>query len=301
MKQPAHILFKIKKTMALKPFPFQSAVLIAVIMLFVVQTSVAQYSRRSGSGVRNSWEFGFTGGASQFRNSINPNSDADVKKFNYWNSDYNAAITVSIIKNFSPKFSAEFEFLTTKLSGSWNPNNVYGIPLPATAQNLPPPFKTGINQFTLMFVPNLNKIVAPNSANEKWYLFVKLGIGASFLKDYQALYSYGTGNGYELAFAYGGGLSYTINEKIKLKLGSMWYWVDTDRLDGVHTMRPIQSPSARDDNSVFYFNIKERYMYPYIGMTYGFGQIQSKAHFIRGNNSRFLWFKPSTSKYRKRR
>lgn len=299
MKQPAHILFKIKKTMALKPFP--SAVLIAVIMLFVVQSSVAQYSRRSGSGVRNNWEFGFTGGVSQFRNSINPNSDATYKKFNYWNADYNAAITVSIIKNFSPKFSAEFEFLTTKLSGTWNENSGYGIPLPATAQNLPSPFKTGINQFTLMFVPNLNKIVVPNSANEKWYLFVKLGIGASFLKDYKALYSYGTGNGYELAFAYGGGLSYTINEKIKVKLGSMWYLVDTDRLDGVHTMRPIQSPTAHDDNSVFYFNIKESYMYPYIGMTYGFGQIQSKAHFIRGNNSRFLWFKPSTRKFRNKR
>jgi len=269
-------------------------------MLFVVESSVAQYSRRSGSGDRNNWEFGFTGGASQFRNSINPNSDATFKKFNYWNADYNTAITVSIIKNFSPKFSAEFEFLTTKLSGSWNENSGYGIPLPATSQNLPSPFKTGINQFTLMFVPNLNKIVAPNSANDKWYLFIKLGIGASFLKEYKGLYPYGKGNGFEYALAYGGGLSYTINEKIKLKLGTTWYRVESDRLDGVHTMRPVQSPDARDDNSVFYFNLKELYVYPYVGMTYGFGQIQSKAHFIRGNNSRFLWFKPS-SKFRKRR
>jgi len=299
MKQPAQILLKIKKTMAFKPFLFRSAVLIAVIMLFAFQSSVAQYSRRSGSGDRNNWEFGFTGGASHFLTSINPNSDATFKKFNYWNADYNAAITVSIIKNFSPKFSAEFEFLTTKLSGTWNENTGYGIPPPATAQKLPSPFKTGINQFMLMFVPNLNKIVAPNSTNEKWYLFVKAGIGGSFLKELKpALFPYSKTSGFKYALAYGGGLSYTINEKIKLKLGSTWYKVESDRLDGVHTSKPeIVLPKKNED---LVYNVKEKYLYPYIGMTYGFGQIQSKAHFIRGNNSQFLWFKKS-SKFRKRR
>jgi len=285
--------------MALKPFLFRSAVLIAVMVLFEVHSSVAQYSRRSGSGDRNNWEIGFTGGASQFLNSINPNSDATFKKFNYWNADYNAAITVSIIKNFSPKFSAEFEFLTTKLSGSWNENNGYGIPLPATAQRLPSPFKTGINQFTLMFVPNLNNIVAPNSANETWYLFVKLGVGATYLKEYSGLYPYNKpGNGFEYALAYGGGLSYTINEKIKVKLGTTWYRVESDRLDGVHTTKYGTAVVTKDED--FVYNVKEKYMYPYVGMTYGFGQVQSRAHFIRGNNSKFLWFKKS-SKFRRRR
>jgi len=299
MKQPAYTLFKIIKTMALNPFSFKSAALIAVVMLFVVQGSVAQYSRRSGSGDNNPWEFAFTGGASQFLNSINPNSDATFKKFSYWNTDYNAAITVSIIKTLSPKFSAEFEFLTTKLSGSWNENSGYGIPPPATAEKLPIPFKTGINQFTLMFVPNLNKIVAPNSANEKWYLYVKLGIGASYLKELKpALFPYSKKSGFKYALAYGGGLSYTINEKIRLKLGTTWYRVDTDRLDGIHTSKPGIVVLTKDEDLVY--NVKENYLYPYIGMTYGFGQVQSKAHFIRGNNSRFLWFK-NTSKYRKRR
>jgi len=286
--------------MALKPFPFRSAVLIAVIMLFVVQNSVAQYSRRSGSGDRNTWEFGFTGGASQFLNSINPNSDAFIKKFNYWNANYNAAITLSIIKNFSSKFSAEFEFLTTKLSGSWNENNGYEIPPQAIFEGLqyPLPFKTGINQFTINFVPNLNKIFAPNSLNEKWYLFLKGGIGATFLKEYSGLYPYNKpGNGFEYALVYGGGLSYTINEKIKFKLGATWYRIDTDRLDGVHSLKPNGDITK---NESYYYNVKEKYLYPYIGMTYGFGQIQSKAHFIRGNNSKFLWFK-SSKKYRKRR
>jgi len=297
MKLPALIPFKIINIMALKPFSSRSTVIIVIIVLCMAQSTVAQY-RRLNSDVRNSWEFGFSGGVSQFLTSINPNSDATYKKFNYWNTDFNPAVTLSVIKNFSPKISAEFEFLTTKLSGTWNTNSPYGVPLPATPQNLPGPFKTGIKQFSLLLVPNLNKIIAPNSSN-KWNLFVKVGISALLLKEYSGLYEYYNGNGFEYALAYGGGLSYTINEKIKIKLGSMWYFVDTDRLDGVHTMRPFQSPDARDDNSVFYFNIKERYMYPYVGVTYGIGQVQSKAHFIQGSNSRFLWFKKSKHRYRR--
>ena len=282
-----------------KPFSSRSIVIIAIITLFIAQTTVAQYSR-SRSENKNTWEFGLSGGVSQFQTSINPNSDATFKKFNYWNADYNAAISVSIIKNFSPKFSAEFEFLTTKLSGVWNENNGYGIPLPATALKLPTPFETGINQFVLMLVPNLNKIVAPSSSNEKWYLFAKVGGGVETLKELKpALFSYDKNSGVKFTLAYGGGLSYTINEKIKIKLGTMWYRVETDRLDGIHTSKPGIVVLTKNEDLVY--NVKERYFYPYIGMTYGFGQIQSKAHFIRGNNTKFLWFKPSTRKFGKKR
>lgn len=299
MNQPAYILFKIIKIMVSKPFSARSTILVIAIILFVVQVSTAQYSRRR-SGSENSWEVGFSGGASQFLTSINPNSDAPYKKFNYWNADYNTAITLSVIKNFSPKFSAEFEFLTTKLSGTWNKNNSYGIPLPATAQNLPGPFKTGINQFMLMFVPNLNKIFVPNSSNDKWYLFAKMGGGVALLKEYSGLFPYTrSGNPFEFTLLYGGGLSYTINEKIKLKLGSTWYRVETDRLDGVHTARP--GITVLTKNADLYYNAKERYVYPYIGLTYGFGQIVSKAHFMQRRNSMSLWFKPSAHKYKKRR
>jgi hypothetical protein len=283
--------------MASKPFSARSTILVIAIMLFIVQISTAQYSRRRSDG-ENSWEIGFSGGVSKFLTSINPNSGAPYKKFNYWNADYNTAITLSVIRNFSPKFSAEFEFLTTKLSGTWNKNNPYGIPYPATAQNLPGPFKTGINQFALIFVPNLNKIFAPNSSNDKWYLFVKGGFGAAILKEYNGLFPYTPGNTFKYTIVYGGGLSYTINEKIKLKLGSTWYRVETDRLDGLHTSKP---GVAITGDASFYYNVKERYIYPYIGLTYGFGQTTSKAHFMQRRNSMSLWFKSSAHKYKKRR
>jgi len=289
--------------MALKPSSVRSAIIIVTILFCISQSTVAQY-RRLNSGDRNSWEFGFSGGVSQFQTTINPSSDAPYKKFNYWNNDFNTAISLTVIKNISPKFSAEFEYLNTKLSGTWNPNNGYPVPPLALDQGLeyPRPFKTGINQFNLMFVANLNQIVAPKMG-DKWYLFVKAGGGAAFLKAYSALYSYTSANNkYEYSIAYGGGLSYRINEKIKLKLGTTWYRVESDRLDGVHTvlpgvtsLKPGANPPGVDPH---YFNTIERYIYPYIGMTYGLGLIQSKAHFIRSNN-RFLWFKPAKHKYRR--
>ena len=146
-----------------------------------------------------------------------------------------------------------------------------------------------------MFVPNLNQIITPKKASDRWYLFAKVGIGAAFLKEYLSLFPYGKNAGFKYSLAYGGGLSYTLNEKIKIKLGATWYRVETDRLDGIITIKPNHVSTSNDD---YYFNIKESYVYPYIGITYGIGQIQSKAHFIRSNN-RFLWFKPAKHKYRR--
>lgn len=281
--------------MALKPFPIKSVILSFSIVLILAQTTVAQFGRRA-SGDYNSWEIGFSGGVSQFRNSINPNSDATYHKFNYWNADFNPAMTLSIVKRISPKFNAEFEWLTTKLSGSWNPNN--GYPIPSGAIPYPNPFKTGINQFNLMLVANLNKIIVPNLTGDKWYLFVKGGVGAAILKEYSGLFPYNKpGNGFEYAILYGGGLSYQINEKIKLKIGANWLTVKSDRLDGIHTARPLPHLGS-DDNSVFYFNVSECYLYPYIGMTYGLGQVMSKAHFIR--SSGLLWYKKPIKRYKRR-
>ena len=298
MKKAAFMPFKIIIIMVLKPFLSLSTVLIVFILLGLTQNSVAQF-QGSRSAEKNSWEFGFSGGVSQFQTSINPNSDAPFKKFNYWNADYNAAIAISIIRNFSPKFSAEFEYMTTKLSGTWNINSPYGIPQKAIAEGLeyPNPFKTGINQFDLMFVPNLNQIIAPNRASKKWYLFIKVGGGATRLKEYSALYPLSkTGTIFKYSLAYGGGLSYKINQKFKLKLGATWYRVESDRLDGVHTARPNVIVTSDAD---LYYNVKERYIYPYFGMTYEFGQIRSKADLIRRNNTQFLWFKKSSHKYKR--
>ena len=292
--------------MASKPSTNLIPAFIVAIMLCIAQSTVAQYSQRS-SGEMSSWQIGFSAGASRFLTSINPNSDAIYKKVNYWNANFNAAVSLSVIKTISPKFSSEFEFMTTKLSGSWNKNS--GFPHPAAVGDVTPnPFKTGINQFNLILIANLNQIIAPNSASDTWYLFIKGGGGASFLKEYSGVFPFS--QEFKYTILYGAGLSYKINDQINLKLGSTWYRVETDRLDGLHTARP----GGGIGDAGFYFNIKERYIYPYIGMTYGFGQAQSNARVskaksrrtiwkkISKNNSHSNWTKPSRkkNKYRKK-
>jgi hypothetical protein len=286
--------------MASKPFSSVSYFLLAAIVLLIAQSAVAQNGRRS-SGDASSWEIGFSGGVSRFLTSINPNSDAIYKKFNYWNADFNAAITISVVKTISPKFSAGFELLTTKLSGSWNVNSGYPVPPLALAQGLPypNPFKTGVNVTDLFVLANLNHIVAPNSANDKWFLFVKGGFGLAFLKEYSGLYPLvQPGNLYKYTIIYGGGLSYTANEKIKLKLGTSWYRVESDRLDGVHTLKPGDSYKT---DAGYAYNVKERYIYPYIEVTYGLGKASFKAHFFQKARTRSIWVKHSKKKYKRRR
>ena len=78
--------------MVLKPLSARFSFLITVTVLLFVQSTYAQYSKRR-SGTESSWEFGFSGGVSQFLTSINPNVDAEYKKFNYWNADFNPSIT----------------------------------------------------------------------------------------------------------------------------------------------------------------------------------------------------------------
>ena len=280
--------------MALKPFSIKSALISFTIVLLIAQTSVAQYGRRVSADY-NSWEIGFSGGVSRFLNTINPNSGAIYKKYNYWNADFDPAISLSVIKNFSPKFSAEAEWLTTKLSGSWNPLNGYPVPSLATKYGLdyPNPFKTGINQFNLLFAANLNKIIAPNLINENWNLFVNGGGGLVFLKQYSALYTLGNHSPAKYAILLGGGMSYQFNEKLKLKLGANWITVKSDRLDGV------QARNEADTDNLY--NVNDKYLYSYIGITYGLSKPTLKAHFSQRARQRFIWFKSSSKKYKSRR
>jgi len=194
--------------------------------------------------------------------------------------------------------------MTTKLSGSWNVNNGYPpVPPLARAQGLPypNPFKTGVNVADLFVLANLNKIVAPNSANDKWFLFAKGGFGLAFLKEYSSLYPYGSGNPLKYTMIYGGGLSYTVSDKIKLQIGTSWYRVETDRLDGIHTLKPDLADGP-DPN--YAYNVKERYIYPYFGISYGFGKANFKAHFFqKSRTTRSVWTKHAKKrkKYKRRR
>ena len=274
---------------------------IFVILLFILNTYVsASPALGKRLKVRSSWEIGFSCGISKFLNTINPNADAAYNKFNYWNPDLNPAISLSIIKSVSPSINAELRWFTTKLSGSWNPDNGYPIPPLAITQGLvyPNPFKTGINQFDFLLSLNLFQMFAPNRSFDQMNLFIKGGVGAVIVKDYDALYPNNRGGHMiDYALVYGGEFSYQINSKIKLKLEAFVNRVETDRLDGIQQLLPGQN--ITDPDPFYFYNLKERYFSSTIGMTYTFGWIR-KTHFSKSTRSCAVYAKPNVRKVRKR-
>ena len=217
------------------------------------------------------WEIGFSSGLSRFVNTINPNRDAPFRKFNYWNVDSNPAYSLSVIKHFSPTLSGELEWVNTKLSGSWNVNNGYIVPPLAIAKGLayPDPFETGINEFDFLLNVKQKWLTSFLTKNKSWDLFFRGGIGIDILKDDKSLYPFDhPRNKYTYSILYGGGLSILISTHLKIKVSAMMSRVTTEKLDGVREVKP--DLSLKGTTPYYYYNVKEKYFHPSIGVTYTF-------------------------------
>ncbi|GEM_PF-473207 len=256
------------------------ALIIPILFLFIqgVQSQAVKTNKDIKVTLERdtSWEVGVSVGASNFVKTINPNPDAPYKKFNYWNSDVNAGFSASVIKNFSTKLSAEIELFSTKLSGTWNSASGYPVPLMATANGLtvPKPFETGVNQINAFVALNLNQLFKPQRINDKWYIFAKGGVGVGILKGNSSLYTFPRPNEGVYSTLYGAGVAYRVNQNIKLKAGLTFTRVSSDRLDGVHELIPGKPLTGSD--SYYFYNIKERFAYPYIAVTYRLGRKKKK-------------------------
>ena len=286
-------------TMGLKQFSFKYFLFIVSIFLLITFSAMGQGIGK-GLKVRPSWEIGLSLGASEFLNTINPNADAIFEKFNYWKPNINPALSLSIIKSITPAISAELLYFTTRLSGSWDLNKGYPIPPLAISEGLayPNPFKTGINQLDLLISINLNQMVAPNRANDKWNLFIKGGIGAVLVRGIDALYPYTRADKFvDYALVYGGGFSYQINNRLKLNLDVILNRVETDRLDGVRELLPGLPPVGA--NSYYFYNLKERYISSSIGITYTIAW-NRQTHFGNSTRKCAVYEKPKVKKVRRR-
>ena len=258
---------------------FRLFIVHVIILVFSILIMVSTNSSAEGVIVHDSltnskvatfpWEIGVSGGISRFVISYNPNRDAVLKKFNYWNSDINPAFSLSVIKNFSPTLSGELEWVKTKLSGNWNSENGYSVPPLVTAIGLvyPQPFETGINEFDFLLNIKLRKLLRQFTKNNAWDLFIRGGFGIDLIKDRSALYHFDhPRNGYAYSILYGGGISYKVSPKLTIKASAIMSRVTTDRLDGVRELKPGESPTGT--NPFYYYNLKERYIRPYIGFVY---------------------------------
>ena len=241
--------------------------ILLISMLFIVPDSNAQNTEELVPRV-SYWEFGFSSGLSKFVCSRNPNADAVYSRFNYWDSKLNLGVSLFAIKHISPVFSLEFDYLKTGVSGSWNANNGYPVPVNVAAQGLsnPPPFKTGINQFSALLNANLNKLFFPKLAGDIWHLYFNGGAGYCIVKDKKGFDILG-GSKTKGMVLYGPGVSVKINKNINGLAGFTRYIVYTDHLDALSTFATDAYGNMKAE-----MHVNERYNYSYIGITYRFDQ-----------------------------
>jgi len=245
-----------------------------LVILFFTSAS-AKRPVNSGMPVITPWEIGLSTGASIFGTSFNQDVNAIYKRHSYWYRDINPGLGLFVVRNISPSLGIELNWFNTRLSGRWNK----GWPtLPALAnQESPFTFSSQINQFDLMMVFNIDQIMLPGDDEDKGHLFIKTGIGISKIKDNKGFYP--EINSSAMSVALGGGYSFSLNEKIKLQVGSILRAVNTDNLDGVHVVNKNKSGKLTE-----FTQIIEIYNYSYFSVSYSFGDFgsqKSKSSFKR--------------------
>lgn len=202
--------------------------LLQTLLILLIQpvTTQGQISKR----IETPWEIGISGGVSSFVTSIASGAGAPSKEINYWHRDLNPGIGLSVVRNISPAISLEMDWLNSRLSGKWNDR---WPPIPISAgRETPLKFSSQINQFDLLMAFNVNQIFLPGDEEDIWHIFFKTGIGITAIKDHKKFYPVFNQQG--LAFSIDAGISYSLNERFKLQIGSAWRLVATDNLDGVH-------------------------------------------------------------------
>ncbi len=222
-----------------------------LILLFLSLLTHAQKSRKTAEVTP--WEVGLSAGASWFVTSVNP--EAPPNRINYWNPNMNPGFGLSVTHNFSPALGMEAGWLNTRLTGEWD--SQYPLPTIAAGRESPLTFDSRLNQFDLLMTFNMNQLFLPGDLEDPWHIFTKAGFGMTMISDQMKFYPDGS-QYLKFGPTLDVGFSYSLNEKLKLQVGSAWRFVDTDNLDGVHVTSPTGAA---------YFKVYEVYNFNYLRLT----------------------------------
>ena len=238
-----------------------------ILVILFFQSAMAKGPFDKKMPVISPWEISFSSGVSIFVTSVNPEPGAINNQVNYWHNHVNPGLGLFVTRNISPSIGIEVNWLNTRLTGTWN--NKYPPHLISAGRENPLTYNSQINQFDLMVVLNVDQIMLPGDPEDNSHFFIKTGIGASMIKDNKKFYPGITYT--RISYALGVGYSLSLNERIKLQLGSTFRSVDTDNLDGVHVV-------ANDKNGqlVHFMKIFEIYNYSYLSVSYRMGNFGSK-------------------------
>ena len=199
------------------------------------------------------WEIGVNAGVANFAGSTNMDKDHLFKHFKEFKSDLDFGYGLFVRKNFSYVFALEGAYNGTTLTGSPKAGFVGYVP-----------FKTGINEFDLNTVWNMNNLFSKNKFDRKVYWYAKLGTGLTNVNNKKYTDATVQGSWRYWTIPIGTGLSFRLSDNVKLNLGTQWSWVNTNRLDGVN-----QGGSGKD---FLIGQIREQYLYTSAGISVMLGK-----------------------------
>ena len=201
------------------------------------------------------WELGINAGAGIFTGEFNMYKEARFNHFNHWKSDFVFDYGASAKKNFSHVFALEVAWNYSELSGSWKYD--------ARAIR---DFKTQVIQTDLNSVWNLSNLFSTNKFDRKLYMYAKLGVGVSHLWRLEGVTRIFHDQQWKPTIPIGAGVSYRLYKNVKLNAGTLWSWINTDRLDGMKTEVIVKKPGNTEAD------VYGTKLYTYLGISYNFGK-----------------------------
>lgn len=235
---------------------FLSLILVCLFFTF----AVAQEKKISKP--YKDWELGINAGVANFTGEYNMYKAARFNHFNHWNSNIDLGFGASIKKNLSQVFGLEVNWNYSNLTGSWKYDK-------RPIAN----FKTEVNEYDLNLVVNLNNTFSKTKFDRKVYWYAKIGVGAAHLSK-KAGETPLNGKHWKLpTIPIGTGVSYRVNDRFKINLGTQWSWINTDRLDGRKT--DMVSGNVKPGNTES--DIFGTKLYTHFGISYTFGRKKKPA------------------------
>ncbi len=167
------------------------------------------------------WEIGINAGVANYAGEYNMFKEARFNHFNHWDSGYNLGFGALVKKNFSHVFALEAAWNNNTLTGTWKADT-----------RVMADFKTIVNEIDLNSVWNMNNLFSANKFDRKFYWYTKIGMGIAHINEKVGSPAQLEEHWKLLAIPMGTGIVMRVSDKVNINLGTLWTWIDTDRIDG---------------------------------------------------------------------
>ena len=238
---------------------------LSIVVLFVSSTITFAQETEKTEAYRK-WEIGINGGATIFTGEYNMYKEARFNHLNYWNNDICYDYGALAKKNFSHVFAIEAAWNYSNITGSWKYDS-------RSIRS----FKTEVIQTDLNTVWNINNIFSKNRYDRRIYGYAKLGGGISHVWKIEGVTPLYHDQQWKPTIQIGAGVAFHVHKNVKINIGTLWSWVNTDRLDG---MKSEDIPTKPGNTEADVYGTK---LYTYFGVSYVFGKKKKKSQPIAEN------------------